>query len=168
MKHPVFMALAFSIIMLIIFALYPGKTTFGIFAGSFATIFAALKYKLDQANYHKDLFEERYAIFLKINEIALSYHKDVDDGGSKITFLGMVDELDSIYRKSYFLFGRETYKFIEEFRKLAIHWYCMRNRRGVSGELLDQQAIVAEKFLEGLCEGQNLSKKFPELKIDSY
>jgi hypothetical protein len=126
--------------------------------GIFGLIFTYLKYILDQATYHKSLFEERYKIFLEIDEILSLYFQEKDKNGDIISWHFLVEKLDSIYRKSYFIFGKKTYEFIAEFRKAVINSKMKKEQENNSDHI----------FLRNLLDGQNLSQKFPELKIDLY
>jgi len=132
---------------------------------SVGIMFVALKYKLDQANYHKDLFEERYAIFLKIDEIFSAYYQRKNH---EMTWQDFKRELDSIDRKSHFLFGVETSQFIGEFREAIIYLTSLEDRERTNDPSIEQKLTEARKFLDNLLDGQSLSDKFLELKIDSY
>ena len=82
-----------------------------------------------------------------------------------MTWRDFSKELDSIYRKSYFLFSKETYEFIDKFRKAVIELKLAERK-----DLANESAKVKEarEFLLGLLEGQALAKNFPEIKIDFY
>ena len=125
----------------------------------FGIFFMFLKHKLDKLSYHKDLFGERYEVFLEVDEILKLSFQDKDEKDNKITWRELVLKLDSVWRKCYFLFGEETYGFIEEFRKAVID-------NGVNSCPLKTKE--ANKFLATLLDRQVLSKRFPELKIDNY
>lgn len=137
---------------------------------SFGFILVALKYKLDQVNYHKDLFEKRYKIFLEIDKILaeyFTYGKVTNDMIRKIT--------GSLMRRSYFLFEENTYKFIAEFRKSLITINRLKKSYESYSETYEpnfkkqyDNYIKAEKFLNQYVDGQKLSDKFPELKINIY
>lgn len=146
---------------------YRNEGSFSALVASFGAILVAIKFKLDQATYHKSLFEERYAIFLKIDEILSASFQVKYKNGNEIDGRNLSKELDSIYRKSFFLFGTETYRFIANFRESVILYsYCQNkelNNNAATDELKN-----AETFLISLLDGQNLSKKFKELKIDTY
>lgn len=63
-----------------------------------------LKHKWDKLSYHKDLFEERYKVFLEVDEILKLIFQDKDDNDNKMTWRELVIWLDSIWRKIiYFL-----------------------------------------------------------------
>ena len=136
-------------ITLFIYSFHTSEKILSVLAAFFGLILAALKHKLDKISYQKNLFEERYAIFIKIQEVLSNYHQGKD-------YRSLNDELDSIYRKSYFLFGNTTYQFVADFKKAI----CNSSVDGLEGE-------KARNFLIKLIDGQNLSKKFPELKIDA-
>ena len=132
---------------------------------SFGSIFIALKYKLDRASYHKNLFEERYTVFSVINKILLECFQEKDEEGNVINWRSLIEQLNSVYRKSYFLFGAETYAFMNSFRQAVIDYSCLRNSGGANEK---SKAEDARKFLIELIDGQQLAEKFPELKIDFY
>lgn len=162
---PVEMAISFfvliSIVLSIMSLFHYSPEIFSALVASFGGIFVALKYKLDQANYHKALFEERYAIFRKFDEIIS------DTINNRKGWRELVEEMDSVYRKSYFLFGKETYQFISELR-LAVAEVSHSRKGGTISTSLEERAGKALEFLIGILDGQNLSEKFPELKIDAY
>ncbi len=83
-------------------------------------LFMYLKHKLDRANYHRDLFEERYEIFCDVDNILKLSFQDIDDNDNKITCKELRKKLNSIWRKSYFLFCKDTYQFIDKFRNAVI------------------------------------------------
>jgi len=144
--------------MSLVISLYsPEQIAFTLIGAAIASIFAALKYRLDQANYHKDLFNSRYECFLIVEKILKEWMKDLTAGANP----QMINDLNSIMRKSYFLFGSQTYLFICKFR-LAIVRENDR-RRANNMEITDDS-----RFLENLLTDENLAKEFTELKIDSY
>lgn len=120
-------------------------------------IFVALKYQLDQVTYQKSLFPERYEIFLAVDSIlSKCFHDAIRDGDATYTH-EITAQLNSIYRKSFFLFGQHTYEFMSDFRQAVFnHIYS-------HGEHID-----AFNFLKNLVDGQKLSSKLKELKIDAY
>lgn len=156
--YPVTASIIFFIVTALVVTFYHNIGTFSVLAASFGSIFVALKYKLDQANYHKDLFEERYAILVKLDEIIFDFNNGED-------WRILKQKLDSIYRKSYCLFGQDSYQFIEEFGKAIITSTMLRNST-------DPNAIEnkknADEFIIDLLDGQNLSRKLSEIKIDTY
>lgn len=123
----------------------------------FGLIFVALKYQLDQVTYQKSLFPERYEIFLAVDNIlSKCFHDSIREGDSIYTQEIMM-QLNSIYRKSFFLFGQRTYKFMSDFRMAVFnHIYANGEHR------------EAFNFLKNLVDEQKLSRKFTELKIDAY
>ena len=161
----VFLVAFVSIIVLIHYS-YP-DTLISVPVALFGMIFVALKYQLDKASYHKSLFEERYAIFLKIDEIISLYDRDKEE--NEIGREYFTKELDSIYRKGYFLFGDETYTFLGDFRQQVINKIHYRGIPRLQLKEEQKQALdKADKFLRELRDKQKLSEKFPELKIDFY
>lgn len=160
-------SVGFFIFMIIVTCVYPHIASFGALVSSFGAIFIALKYKLDQTDYHKTLFEERYKIFIEIDTILWDCFHEESKDGQKTDWRYCVKRLDSIYRKSYFLFGKKTYQFIDEFRKAVVD-LKMLEKNAYSNEEADQKVNKANDFLSKLLDGQKLSDNFPELKIDSY
>lgn len=164
---PVGLSVGFFIFMIILTCIYPHITSISALVSSFGLIFIALKYKLDQADYHKNLFEERYKIFIEIDKILWDCFHEESKDGQKTDWRYCVKRLDSIYRKSYFLFGKKTYQFIDEFRKAVVD-LKMLEKNANSNEKAVKRVNKANEFLRKLLEGQKLSDNFPELKIDSY
>lgn len=157
--YPFEIAFGIFIAALFLFIFCGNEGTLSLFIASLGILFVALKYRLDQANYHRELFEKRYEVFNKINYVLFSCFHEVDQDLKIIDWKYISKELDSIYRRSYFLFGKETYEFIDQFRKAALNYKMIE-----SGKKKDD----ATEFLNSLLDGQILSKKFPELKIDFY
>lgn len=164
-KHPVRIAIVVFVVLLILYVFSPAKPVFVLVTASFASIFVALKYRLDQANYHKDLFEKRYSVFEVVEKFLIRYKSDdlksVDD---QMVFV------NAIMRKSYFLFSEDTVSFIKEFRDAAdVIW---RNNLSSGSKLYvknPEGVAKADAFFNELREDRlNLSKRFPELKIDTY
>lgn len=120
----------------------------------FASLFPALIYKLNFANYHKTLFEKRFAVFQVIDDVLYaSNHEWMCADGTSID---PVKKLDSVYRRSYFLFGKKTYKFLIEFRKAIVNLKT------------NTASIQQTEFLNILLDSNKLAENFPELKIDVY
>lgn len=127
----------------------------------FGFIFVALTFKLNQANYHKDLFQRRYEVFLVISEVLADWcgeAKSTDEMISKVS--------GDLMRRSYFLFGRKTHEFVSEFRRALIWTATSRNE---TDDLKFREEIKsARDFLVSIVDGQKLAAKFPELKINYY
>jgi hypothetical protein len=70
-KYPIQISLSAFFISLVLYIIFAKWLRVSLVIAFFGSIFIALKYKLDQANFHKDLFEKRYECVLAI-EIALS------------------------------------------------------------------------------------------------
>ena len=139
----------------------------------FGFIFVALTYKLDQADYHKSLFENRYKIFVEIDKMLWNCFHEESKDGQKTDWRYCVERLDSIYRTSYFLFSKKTYQFIDEFRKAVVDFKILdKNEDSNINEAAKTEAAQkvnkAKEFLGNLLDGQKLSDNFPELKIYSY
>jgi len=83
-RTPFILAFSFFVIVSIIFCFDRTLVSFSVLVAALGSVFIALKYKLDQANYHKDLFEERYKIFLKLDEVLLCCFHDEDKKGNQI------------------------------------------------------------------------------------
>ena len=125
---------------------------------SFGSIFIALKYKLDQASYQKDIFEERFHVFTVIDTILFDCFQGKDPRDLKV-------QLDSVYRRGYFLFGMETNKFLTAFSEAVVNFSHYKNS---SDPKAKAKADKAHEFLKKLLGEQHLAKKFPELNIDLY
>lgn len=159
-------AVHFTIVLflaiLLVYCLYPYKAFLSFLVASLGSIFLSLKYKLDRMNYHKSLFEERYAIFTKFDEILsdVAHLHSENKKGERVDWRTLSEKLDSIYRKSYFLFGEETKKFMDEFReKIVCISHTPKN---------EEQTEQIKEFIKPLYDKQSLSEKFPELRIDGY
>lgn len=127
----------------------------------FGSIFVALKFKLDQASYHKDLFDRRYAVFIVINDALTAWcseSKSTKEISDKIN--------NDLMRKSYFLFSEKTYDFIREFRRALIVTETRRSE--TDDEQFGAEISRARRFLSSVVDGQKLADYFPELKINYY
>lgn len=156
-RYPVGISLGSFFFFLGLFVKYHYKVTYQLTIASFGTIFVALGYRLSQANYHKDLFKDRFAIFSVIDEVMQECGADI-----KAT-REMVTRLNEIMRKSHCLFGEQTYQFIKEFRKAIITLAYLGESQPEH-----EKVIEASNFIISLVNNENLPKKFSELKIDSY
>lgn len=154
-KNPMSIALSFFILMVLITYIRPYDGSFSVLVASFGSIFIALKYKLDQSNYHRSLFDERYVIFLEIQKIIFSNIETQD-------WREIKEKFDNIYRKSFFLFSKRTYNFISQCQLQVLNILILKSQDTI---LTFEEA---RKFIIYLREGQNLSNNFPELKIDEY
>lgn len=164
---PVQLSIAAFFIMLIVTTLVHNHITLTLLTVSFGAIFPALKYRLDQSNYNKSLFDERYAIFIEIDMLLLDYPRFLDETlTDNNSWRDVKRKLDSIYRKSYFIFGKDTYQFIEKFRKSIITFHSLRKH--TDDPKVKKEINEIKEFLNGLLDEQNLSKNFMELKIDHY
>lgn len=123
-------------------------------------IFAALKQKLDQASYHKSLFDERLKVFNAINEALVRCYQDKD-------WREINQKLTPVFNKSYFLFSHKTYAFIRELSEQLIT-KTLESRSGGSSSITKGEIEKANTFLNNLLSERELAKKFPELKIDEY
>lgn len=129
---PVSMAFSFFMLMSLLTYFNPHEGNFSVLVASFGAIFVALKYKLDQASYNKNLYEERYKIFIMVDGLLRGFFQDIDHQKA-------IEKMDSIFRKSYFLFTKNTYQFISDFRS-ALN-YATYNYKNVNedGILKDEQ-----------------------------
>src|SRR5262245_49922434 len=75
-QYPVRISLMTFIGSIFLFAFFQNEFTRSLALASFATIFVALTYRLGQANYHKNLFEERFAIFNVIDGVMRDWASD--------------------------------------------------------------------------------------------
>lgn len=127
----------------------------------FGSIFVALTFKLNQANYHKDLFQKRYEIFLVINNVLADWCGEAKSTNEMISKIS-----GDLMRRSYFLFGKQTYEFINEFRRALI--WTATNRNETDDLKFREEIKSAREFLVSIVDGQKLADKFPELKINYY
>lgn len=156
-QYPVRISLMVFMTSTLLFAYFQNEFTRNLAIASFGAIFVALTYRLGQANYHKNLFEERFAIFNVIDEVMREWARETKANRE------MIPRLDNIMRKSYCLFSVRTYQFIKDFRMSIITLaYCIESAP-------DRDAVKASRqFLINLVDNENLPKMFSELKIDSY
>lgn len=141
-----------------------------------ASILTYLKYKLDQANYNKDLFEERYKIFTTVKNIFVSVNKREYEVMS-------VAQWEELTLKAYALFGEETYEFIKKFQENA----TAHVKTKPLDRLLTQETVLAgmnkdisgtqesvvirnqvDQFFVELADPKVLLSHFPELKLTVY
>jgi hypothetical protein len=139
----------------------PSAPTIGGAVTFFGFIFVALKFKLDQASYNKDLFDRRYKIFLTIDRVL---HRWCSEGRSSKELIAKVS--GSLMRRSYYLFGEDTYQFIDKFRRAII--YTEQKEHETQDKKFQKEINRARDFLISVVDGQKLADKFPELKIKSY
>ena len=97
--HPVVISIIYFFISIILLAFKRNSLTVGITVSAFGSIFMALKYKLDQESYHKNLFEERYKIFGIVDSVLLEY---AQEGAVTSEIINKLDV--HTMRRSYFLF----------------------------------------------------------------
>lgn len=155
-NRPIFIAISFFLISLSSLYFAPREPAIVFVVGAFGSIFVALKYRLDQANYHRELFDSRYECFLMVEKILDEWLKVLTANEA------MIENLNSVMRKSYFLFGGQTYQFISNFRTVI----SRENSRRLKG---DSTAITDDsRFLEKLLFEENLPNEFGELKIYGY
>ncbi|MES2204774.1 MAG: hypothetical protein V4496_06090 [Pseudomonadota bacterium] len=168
---PMLVTVSFFIITIILSCCYREVWAFTLLASSYGSIFVALKYKLDEANYNKDLFEKRYEVFSVIDKVLWDYYHPSNDQVNSVASYktwkdDLIKEIDFIWRKSYFLFGRETSAFIKKFRTSIVDG----NSYGHSvGEGYSLQESKANEFMANLLDGiDTLPENFPELKISLH
>jgi hypothetical protein len=159
-KYPIQIAILSFVVALGLELWFHNSQTLSFLIATGSSIFMALKYKLDQANYNKSLFEERYLIFEKLDATLRSWA-----GNNKVTS-EMNDGLNSILRRSYYLFSSETYEFIKEFRESMLILFYFNT--SVQTETMKEDSKKANNFLSSLVDKENFPSKFGELKIDSY
>jgi hypothetical protein len=147
--YPIQITIVFFAISLIVEFVFHNSSTLSLLAAAFGSIFVALKYRLDQANYHKELFKQRFEIYMLIDNNLRAWAGDFKADQK------LLDQLNEVLRASYFLFSKETYDFIKEVRKALIFSRVPGNE-------------WSREFLVKLVDEENLPSKFPELKIDNY
>lgn len=129
----------------------------GLAIASFGAIFVALKYKLDQALYHRALFDERYKVFMVVRDVLIEWFPN-----NKAT-REMVDKLNDKFLTAYYIFGDSTFQFIENVRRaINILAYQLPNIEDT------EEVKRAKSFLNSLNDSKEFPKFFPELKIDGY
>lgn len=68
------LSIIFFIFAVVLASYYQEGWAFTFLASSFGSVFIALKFKLDKANYNKDLFEKRYEVFSVIGCVLWDYY----------------------------------------------------------------------------------------------
>ena len=166
-RSPILLSVVFFFLILITYLCSSSLISMSMLVASFGTIFVALKYKLDQSTFQKSLFEQRYEIFEDFDKILRNcFNENNKDMG----WQDYSAQLDSYFRKSYFLFCRETYHFIVEFRLAVIAYKMLGDNENnlENSEDNREKYEQAKSFLMNLVDKQKLSDKFPQLKIDVY
>ena len=149
-KYPIVYAFILSVIPIMI-AICSRRYFIESIIASVGLTFTALKYRLDQANYNRELFEKRYEIFRTIDLVIWEWAHKLD------VTKEMIDQLsDDVIRKAYYLFDEETYFFIKEIRTALINYKNVQKRNEV------------HEFLSSLVDHENLPKKFKSLNISEY
>ncbi len=162
-NHPVKIAILIFLISFFILWISKSYESLTFSLGAFVAIFAALKYKLDQANYHKSLFEKRYKIFSIIDEVMWDYASNL-----KITE-EMIEKISlNLMRRSYFLFSKESYLFIEKFRRALIDIKHLDSLETRKNKNFEEKVKKSSEFLVSIIDKQNLSDNFREIKISDY
>jgi hypothetical protein len=157
--YPLELSLFLFIVALFSEIIFQNKEMLVFLVSSIGIIFSALKYKLDQANYHRELFKKRYKIFSTVNDILKEFTKE-----NTVT-CQMNDKMSiDLMRRSRFLFNDETYQFLDEFRIQLNRNYLFKSGQQYNIE----QYISANEFLSKYVDIKNLAEKFRELKINSY
>jgi hypothetical protein len=159
--HCVTITIAMFLIAAYIAICWPSASTIGSVVTFFGFIFVALKFKLDQASYNKDLFDKRYKIFLTIDRVLAQWCTETRSSKDLIAKVS-----GSLMRRSYYLFGEETYQFIDEFRRSII--YSEQKEHETNDEKFKEEIRHAREFLISVVDGQKLADKFPELRIKCY
>lgn len=166
-RSPILLSVMFFFLILITYLISSSLISMSVLVASFGTIFVALKYKLDQSTFQKSLFEQRYEIFEDFDQIL---HNCFNENNKDMGWRDYSDQLDSYFRKSYFLFCRETYDFIVKFRRAVIAYKMLGDNENnlEDSEYNRKKYEQAKSFLMNLVDKQKLSDKFPQLKIDVY
>lgn len=156
-QYPVRISLITFIVSIFLFAYFQNEFARNLTIAAFGSIFIAMTYRLNQATYHKNLFEDRFALFKTIDEILKEWA--CNNNATR----EMVAKLDGLMRKSHCVYSEQTYQFIKQFRMAII---ILSYRIELAPDR--KEVIEARNFLASLVDHENLPKKFPELKIDSY
>jgi hypothetical protein len=107
----VFALTCFATSIIYMFVAKDRTHAWGTVIAAMGSVLLALKYKLDQANYHKDLFEKRYEIYSTANKALWSWASDKKT--NKETCANISDDFMG---RAYYLFDKETYRFIKMLR----------------------------------------------------
>ncbi len=153
-KYPVSSSFLAAIVILMLARHYQVKITLEAIIADFGLIYIALKYKLDQADYNKELFEDRYIIFRYVDEVIWEWAQSNKATEAMISKLS-----DNTMRKAYCLFDRDTYFFIKKVRQSIIN---------LRYQATENEQIQAREFLISLIDNENLPEKFQSLKISEY
>lgn len=161
---PILLALIFSCLLISHDLFINGRISTETLIISFGWIFAASTYKLNQATYHKNLFDERYKVYAELLDVLTHYAQEMTVSKEMYIKVSNID----LSMKGRFLFGRETRDFIDKFKSsiIKIH-YGLKS----DGEVKEQMRLKAEEarnFLNPLIDGYNFAEKFKELDISIY
>ena len=156
-KYSVGLAVATFIIYLLFNVTHSETYKISTLLSLIGLIFAALKFKLDEAHYQKSLFEDRYKLFCIIEKLMYKANTlKIDDNDLRI--------FDEIINKCQFLFGKTTLIFILDVRSRLIKLIYFNKSNINQGEDLDQTM----EFFSSLLTLKTLAGKFPELMINNY
>jgi hypothetical protein len=159
--------------VLFIYSFFSSHSELPLLLTSLGSILLALKYKLDQANYNRELFEKRHEIVVATNNVLREF--TAENSPNK----DMIDKMSGdILIKAYALFNSETYRFLIKFREALLTIYhtekCLKDDDIRSDDIIAYQKKLQDKinksrkFIGSLADNENILKKFPEYKISLY
>jgi len=160
-KRPMLISGLFLLAAICVYVSNPNSWALGLLTAAFGTMFVALTYKLNQATYHKNLYEQRFQIYKVVDDVMCEWAREGKANRD------MIVRLNDIMRPSYFIFSDKTYQFIKNFRFSIITLaYMLPMPHGVTED--SRQVTTAKNFMASLIDNENLPKNFPELKIGNY
>gem|GEM_PF-1900612 len=112
------LALVFLVVSIIVHA-------WGVVIAAMGGVLLSLKYKLDKANYHKDLFEKRYEIYSIANKAHWYWasHRNINR-----EIYGSIS--DDFMGRACYLFDKETFEFIVKLRSNLLKFYNGSENQG--------------------------------------
>jgi len=144
--------------ILTILYLYNGETKFlGLIGILVASLFPALKYRLDTFYYNLKLYPKRLEIFEHLQILIKELHGDYTEQSSITKFLTSFD--NRIYHEARFYFLDETVNFLDGFRNNLITLKSDQSK--------NDRTKIDHYFGKLITRGE-LEKHFPELKLSAF
>lgn len=103
-KHALEATIPFFFITFVMFFFHPQAVIFNFIIVALGSILVALKYKIDQSEYNKSLFEKIFGVFHILQE---ALHASIQQ---KKDWRYLKTQLDTVYRESVFLFSLPLFK----------------------------------------------------------
>ncbi|HAT1901395.1 TPA: hypothetical protein I8Z61_001257 [Legionella pneumophila] len=160
-------SLFFFFLAVLVSFFIPTKFSITLMATTFASIFVALKYKIDQLSYNKNLFEERYKIYCVVQEIIQGSHLTPKQTAYDITKYNdqLLAKYDSeVMNRGIFVFSDKTFDFLVQLRVHLIDLMLAHQKDNESKE----KVRAAVEFFSKLTLRKELPKYFSEMKIYIY